>query len=133
MEEIILEELNAENLKNRTDIVINKLQNEIKVLKTSNNREQTEKGNEQLKTLTDDFQQLVQKTRILMMKPISNEIRIIANKVEELWKDKIYPLIIEYDNQVDKFNKNNNTNLKHISERTGNKILKSIKTNYFNY
>lgn len=133
MEEIILEELNAENLKNRTDIVINKLQNEIKVLKTSNNREQTEKGNEQLKTLTDDFQQLVQKTRILMMKPISNEIRIIANKVEELWKDKIYPLIIEYDNQVDEFNKNNNTNLKHISERTGNKILKSIKTNYFNY
>lgn len=131
--EIILEELNAENLKNRTDIVINKLQNEIKVLKTSNNREQTEKGNEQLKTLTDDFQQLVQKTRILMMKPISNEIRIIANKVEELWKDKIYPLIIEYDNQVDEFNKNNNTNLKHISERTGNKILKSIKTNYFNY
>lgn len=68
-----------------------------------------------------------------MMKPISNEIRIIANKVEELWKDKIYPLIIEYDNQVDEFNKNNNTNLKHISERTGNKILKSIKTNYFNY
>lgn len=131
--EIILEELNTENLKNRTDIVINKLQNEIKVLKTSNNREQTEKGNEQLKTLTDDFQQLVQKTRILMMKPISNEIRIIANKVEELWKDKIYPLIIEYDNQVDEFNKNNNTNLKHISERTGNKILKSIKTNYFNY
>lgn len=127
------EELNQINLKNRTDETINKLKAEIKILKTSSNRQQTEKGNKQLKSLTEDFQQLVQVARNAMMKTVSPEIRTIANKIEKIWTTEIYPLVKEYDKCIDEYNKRNNTNLQHISKRTNNEINNSVKTKYFNY
>lgn len=102
--EILLEELNTVDLKKRTDIVIFKLKNEISLLKNSN-RHQTSSGNKQLKSLTEDFQQLVQAARNAMMKTVSPEIRIIANKIEKVWTTEIYPLIKEYDKCIDEYNK----------------------------
>ena len=81
--EILLEELNAVDLKKRTDTVIVKLKNEISLLKNSN-RQQTLSGNKQLKSLTEDFQQLVQVARSAMMKTVSPEIRVIANKIDKI-------------------------------------------------
>ena len=129
---ILLEELNAVDLKRRTDIVMVKLKNEINLLKNSN-RQQTLSGNKQLKSLTEDFQQLVQVARNAMMKTVSPEIRVIANKIEKIWTTEIYPLIKEYDKCVDEYNKKNNTNLQHISKRTNDEINNSVKTKYFNY
>ena len=129
---ILLEELNAIDLKKRTDIVIFKLKNEISLLKNSN-RHQTSSGNKQLKSLTEDFQQLVQAARNAMMKTVSPEIRIIANKIEKVWTTEIYPLIKEYDKCIDEYNKKNNTNLQYISKRTNDEINNSVKTKYFNY
>lgn len=129
---ILLEELNAIDLKKRTDIVIFKLKNEISLLKNSN-RHQTSSGNKQLKSLTEDFQQLVQAARNTMTKTVSPEIRIIANKIEKVWTTEIYPLIKEYDKCIDEYNKKNNTNLQHISKRTNDEINNSVKTKYFNY
>ena len=106
--EILLEELNAVDLKRRTDIVMVKLKNEISLLK-NNNRQQTLSGNKQLKSLTEDFQQLVQVARNAMMKTVSPEIRVIVNKIEKIWTTEIYPLIKEYDKCVDEYNKRNNT------------------------
>ena len=126
---ILLEELNTIDLKRRTDMVMVKLKNEISLLKNSN-RQQTLSGNKQLKSLTEDFQQLVQVARNAMMKTVSPEIRVIANKIE---KTEIYPLIKEYDKCVDEYNKRNNTNLQHISKRTNDEINNSVKTKYFNY
>lgn len=130
--EILLEELNAVDLKKRTDTVIIKLKNEISLLKNGN-RQQTPSGNKQLKSLTEDFQQLVQVARSAMMKTVSSEIRVIANKIEKIWTTEIYPLIKEYDKCVDEYNKRNNTNLQHISKRTNDEINNSVKTKYFNY
>lgn len=130
--EILLEELNAIDLKKRTDTVIVKLKNEINLLKNSN-RQQTPFGNKQLKSLTEDFQQLVQVARSAMMKTVSPEIRIIANKIDKIWTTEIYPLIKEYDKCVDEYNKRNNTKLQHISKRTNDEINNSVKTKYFNY
>lgn len=130
--EILLEELNAVDLKKRTDTVIIKLKNEISLLKNGN-RQQTHSGNKQLKSLTEDFQQLVQVARSAMMKTVSSEIRVIANKIEKIWTTEIYPLIKEYDKCVDEYNKRNNTNLQHISKRTNDEINNSVKTKYFNY
>ena len=129
---VLLEELNAADLKRRTDIVMVKLKNEISLLK-NNNRQQTLSGNKQLKSLTEDFQQLVQIARNAMMKKVSPEIRIIANKIEKIWTTEIYPLIKKYDKCVDEYNKRNNTNLQHISKITNNDINNSVKTKYFNY
>ena len=129
---VLLEELNAVDLKRRTDIVMVKLKNEISLLK-NNNRQQTFSGNKQLKSLTEDFQQLVQIARNAMMKTVSPEIRVIVNKIEKIWTTEIYPLIKEYDKCVDEYNKRNNTNLQYISKRTNNEINNSIKTKYFNY
>lgn len=57
---IILEELNSNNLKNKTDDVVNRLKKEIEALNNLNNDiKQTELGNKRLKILTNDFQQLV--------------------------------------------------------------------------
>ncbi len=129
---ILLEELNAVDLKKRTDTVIVKLKNEISLLKNSN-RQQTPSGNKQLKSLTEDFQQLVQVARSAMMKTVSPEIRVIANKIEKIWTAEIYPLIKEYDKCVDEYNKRNNTKLQHISKKTNDEINNSVKTKYFNY
>ena len=129
---VLLEELNAADLKRRTDIVMVKLKNEISLLK-NNNRQQTLSGNKQLKSLTEDFQQLVQVARNAMMKTVSPETRIIANKIEKIWTTEIYPLIKEYDKCVDEYNKRNNTNLQHVSKRTNDDINNSVKTKYFNY
>ena len=129
---VLLEELNAADLKRRTDIVMVKLKNEISLLK-NNNRQQTLSGNKQLKSLTEDFQQLVQIARNAMMKKVSPEIRIIANKIEKIWTTEIYPLIKKYDKCVDEYNKRNNTNLQHVSKRTNDDINNSVKTKYFNY
>ena len=129
---VLLEELNAIDLKRRIDMVMVKLKNEISLLK-NNNRQQTLSGNKQLKSLTEDFQQLVQVARNAMMKTVSPEIRVIVNKIEKIWTTEIYPLIKEYDKRVDEYNKRNNTNLQHISKRTNNEINNSIKTKYFNY
>ena len=101
---VLLEELNAVDLKRRTDIVMVKLKNEISLLK-NNNRQQTLSGNKQLKSLTEDFQQLVQVARNAMMKTVSPEIRVIVNKIEKIWTTEIYPLIKEYDKCVDEYNK----------------------------
>ena len=129
---ILLEELNAIDLKKRTDIVIFKLKNEISLLKNSN-RHQTSSGNKQLKSLTEDFQQLVQAARNTMTKTVSPEIRIIANKIDKIWTTEIYPLIKEYDKCVDEYNKRNNTKLQLVSKRTNDEINNSVKTKYFNY
>jgi hypothetical protein len=93
---IIIEEWSSANLANRAEQLIIKLRNEIKILKTSSNRQQTIVGNKQLKTLTEDFQQLVQTARRAMTGgSISPNIRIIANKIEHKWRNEIYPLIKE--------------------------------------
>lgn len=131
---IIEEEWSSANLANRAEQLIIKLRNEIKILKTSSNRQQTIVGNEQLKTLTEDFQQLVQTARRAMTgSSISPNIRIIANKIEYKWKNEIYPLIKEYDDCVYEYNKRNDKKLQYISKRTGDKINSSIKTIFFDY
>lgn len=128
------EEWSSANLANRAEQLIIKLRNEIKILKTSNNRQQTIVGNKQLKTLTEDFQQLVQTARRAMTgSSISPNIRIIANKIEHKWVNEIYPLIKEYDDCVYEYNKRNDKKLQYISKRTGDKINSSIKTNFFDY
>lgn len=132
---IILEELNSNNLKNKTDDVVNRLKKEIEALNNLNNNiEQTELGNKRLKILTNDFQQLVQIARNKMTGNVSTDIRIIANRIDKIWRETIYPLINEYDKCVDKYNLKNGTKLQHICKRTGDKILPSIKTfKHFNY
>ena len=130
----ILEELNPNNLKNKTDDVVNRLRKEIEALNNLNNREQTELGNKRLKILTDDFQQLVQIARNKMTGNVPTNIRIVANKIDKIWRENIYPLINEYDKCVDKYNLKNGTKLQHICKRTGDEILPSIKTfKHFNY
>lgn len=116
------EEWSAANLANRTRQLTTRLKNEINILKTSNNRQQTDSGNKMLKTLTEDFYQLVLTARKTMLVSVSSDIRTIANKIEKIWRNEIYPLIKEYDDCVEKYNK-----------RTGDKINKSVKTKYFNY
>ena len=82
---IILEELNSNNLKNKTDDVVNRLKKEIEVLNNLNNDiKQTELGNKRLKILTNDFQQLVQIARNKMTGDVSTDIRIIANKIDKI-------------------------------------------------
>ena len=127
------EEWSAANLANRTRQLITRLKNEINILKTSNNRQQTVSGNKMLKTLTEDFYQLVLTARKAMLVSVSSDIRTIANKIEKIWRNEIYPLIKEYDDCVEKYNKRTGGNLKCISKRTGDKINKSVKTKYFNY
>ena len=116
------EEWSAANLANRTRQLTTRLKNEINILKTSNNRQQTDSGNKMLKTLTEDFYQLVLTARKAMLGSVSSDIRIIANKIEKIWRNEIYPLIKEYDDCIEKYNK-----------RTGDKINRSVKTKYFNY
>ena len=131
---IILEELNPNNLKNKTDDVVNRIKKEIEALNNLNNREQTELGNKRLKVLTNDFQQLVQIARNKMTGDVPTNIRIVANKIDKIWRETIYPLINEYDKCVDKYNLKNGTKLQHICKRTGDEIFPSIKTfKYFNY
>lgn len=131
---IIEEEWGSANLANRAEQLIIKLRNEIKILKTSNNRQQTIVGNKQLKTLTEDFQQLVQTARTIMSgNSVKPNIRIIANKIEYKWRNEICPLIKEYDDCVCEYNKRNDKKLQYISKRTGDKINSSIKTNFFDY
>lgn len=127
------EEWSAANLANRTRQLTTRLKNEINILKTSNNRQQTDSGNKMLKTLTEDFYQLVLTARKTMLVSVSSDIRTIANKIEKIWRNEIYPLIKEYDDCVEKYNKRTGDNLKCISKRTGDKINKSVKTKYFNY
>ena len=127
------EEWSAANLANRTRQLTTRLKNEINILKTSNNRQQTDSGNKMLKTLTEDFYQLVLTARKAMLVSVSSDIRTIANKIEKIWRNEIYPLIKEYDDCVEKYNKRTGDNLKCISKRTGDKINKSVKTKYFNY
>ena len=127
------EEWSAANLANRTKQLTIRLKNEINILKTSNNRQQTANGNKMLKTLTEDFYQLVLTARKAMLVSVSSDIRTIANKIEKIWRNEIYPLIKEYDDCVEKYNKRTGDNLKCISKRTGDKINRSIKTKYFNY
>ena len=127
------EEWSAANLANRTKQLTTRLKNEINILKTSNNRQQTDSGNKMLKTLTEDFYQLVLTARKTMLVSVSSDIRTIANKIEKIWRNEIYPLIKEYDDCVKKYNKRTGDNLKCISKRTGDKINKSVKTKYFNY
>ena len=131
---IIEEEWSSANLANRAEQLIIKLRNEIKILKTSSNRQQTIVGNKQLKTLTEDFQQLVQTARTIMSgNSVKPNIRIIANKIEYKWRNEICPLIKEYDDCVYEYNKRNDKKLQYISKRTGDKISSSIKTNFFDY
>ena len=127
------EEWSAANLANRTKQLTIRLKNEINILKTSNNRQQTINGNKMLKTLTEDFYQLVLTARKIMLGSVSSDIRTIANKIEKIWRNEIYPLIKEYDDCVEKYNKRTGDNLKCISKRTGDKINSSVKTKYFNY
>lgn len=127
------EEWSAANLANRTKQLTTRLKNEINILKTSSNRQQTDSGNKMLKTLTEDFYQLVLTARKTMLVSVSSDIRTIANKIEKIWRNEIYPLIKEYDDCVEKYNKRTGDNLKCISKRTGDKINKSVKTKYFNY
>lgn len=127
------EEWSAANLANRTRQLTTRLKNEINILKTSNNRQQTDSGNKMLKTLTEDFYQLVLTARKAMLGSVSSDIRIIANKIEKIWRNEIYPLIKEYDDCIEKYNKRTGDNLKCISKRTGDKINRSVKTKYFNY
>lgn len=127
------EEWSAANLANRTRQLTTRLKNEINILKTSNNRQQTDSGNKMLKTLTEDFYQLVLTARKAMLVSVSSDIRTIANKIEKIWRNEIYPLIKEYDDCVEKYNKRTGDNLKCISKRTGDKINRSVKTKYFNY
>ena len=127
------EEWSAANLANRTRQLTTRLKNEINILKTSNNRQQTDSGNKMLKTLTEDFYQLVLTARKAMLGSVSSDIRIIANKIEKIWRNEIYPLIKEYDDSIEKYNKRTGDNLKCISKRTGDKINRSVKTKYFNY
>lgn len=127
------EEWSAANLANRTRQLTTRLKNEINILKTSNNRQQTNSGNKMLKTLTEDFYQLVLTARKAMLGSVSSDVRTIANKIEKIWRNEIYPLIKEYDDCVEKYNKRTGDNLKCISKRTGDKINRSVKTKYFNY
>lgn len=127
------EEWSAANLANRTRQLTTRLKNEINILKTSNNRQQTDSGNKMLKTLTEDFYQLVLTARKAMLASVSSDVRTIANKIEKIWRNEIYPLIKEYDDCIEKYNKRTGDNLKCISKRTGDKINRSIKTKYFNY
>ena len=127
------EEWSAANLANRTRQLTTRLKNEINILKTSNNRQQTDSGNKMLKTLTEDFYQLVLTARKAMLAPVSSDVRTIANKIEKIWRNEIYPLIKEYDDCIEKYNKRTGDNLKCISKRTGDKINRSVKTKYFNY
>ena len=127
------EEWSAANLANRTRQLTTRLKNEINILKTSNNRQQTDSGNKMLKTLTEDFYQLVLTARKAMLGSVSSDIRIISNKIEKIWRNEIYPLIKEYDDCIEKYNKRTGDNLKCISKRTGDKINRSVKTKYFNY
>lgn len=127
------EEQSAANLANRTKQLTIRLKNEINILKTSNNRQQTDSGNKMLKTLTEDFYQLVLTARKAMLASVPSDIRTIANKIEKIWRNEIYPLIKEYDDCVEKYNKRTGDNLKCISKRTGDKINRSVKTKYFNY
>lgn len=127
------EEWSAANLANRTRQLTTRLKNEINILKTSNNRQQTDSGNKMLKTLTEDFYQLVLTARKAMLVSVSSDIRTIANKIEKIWRNEIYPLIKEYDDCVEKYNKRTGDNLKCISKRTGDKINRSVKTKYFNH
>ena len=127
------EEWSAANLANRTRQLTTRLKNEINILKTSNNRQQTDSGNKMLKTLTEDFYQLVLTARKAMLASVSSDVRTIANKIEKIWRNEIYPLIKEYDDCIEKYNKRTGDNLKCISKRTGDKINRSVKTKYFNY
>lgn len=127
------EEWSAANLANRTRQLTTRLKNEINILKNSNNRQQTDSGNKMLKTLTEDFYQLVLTARKAMLVSVSSDIRTIANKIEKIWRNEIYPLIKEYDDCIEKYNKRTGDNLKCISKRTGDKINRSVKTKYFNY
>ena len=127
------EEQSAANLANRTRQLTTRLKNEINILKTSNNRQQTDSGNKMLKTLTEDFYQLVLTARKAMLASASSDVRTIANKIEKIWRNEIYPLIKEYDDCIEKYNKRTGDNLKCISKRTGDKINRSVKTKYFNY
>ena len=132
---ILLEELNFENLKSRSDEVIERLKNEIAQLRAGKEKEVSDEGTKKLKVLTDDYQQLVQKSRTMMMtNKYPSNIRVIANKIDKIWRENIYPLICLYDMVVDNYNQNHKNKLQHICKRTGDEVLPSIKTfKHFNY
>lgn len=129
---ILLEELNSENLRNRVNNILLILKNEIIKMKNGKIRNSsTEKGTNNLKSLTDDFQELVQKCRRASMKPYSKNVLELCNRVEMEWRKIIYPAIKEYNSEVDEYNKMHSPKLEKIEIRTGTFVTEEI--NYFPY
>lgn len=129
---ILLEELNSENLRNRVNNILLILKNEIiKIKKGEIRNAPTEKGTNDLKSLTDDFQELVQKCRRASMKPRSKDILELCNRVEMEWRKIVYPAIEEYNSEVDEYNKMHSPKLEKIEIRTGTFVAEEI--NYFPY
>ena len=79
----------------------------------------------------ENFQNVVQKVRFAMMKPVSNDFRKKAKMLETEWRD-VFDLIKQYDNQVLIYNKSNQNKLQKIEDRIQSKIYKSVET-YFDY
>jgi len=132
--EIIVEELNSQNLEKRTENVLNCLVGEIKLIQSGDERKISQEGTNKLKTLTNDFQELVQRARNILLNNPSKEIREIASKIDRIWRKQIYPLMQKYDECVDNYNSSglHKTKLEYICKRTGTEIVASVQS-YFPY
>lgn len=129
---ILLEELNSEDLRNRVNNILLILKNEIiKIKKGEIRNTPTEKGTNNLKSSTDDFQELVQKCRRTSMKSYPKDVLELCNRVEMEWRKIIYPAIKEYNSEVDEYNKTHSPKLEKIEIRTGTFVTEEI--NYFPY
>lgn len=126
------EELNPVNLSDRAKKVLMVLNMEIDKLESGDARNPpTPEGNEKLKVITGDYQELVMKVREVRENGgINPKAEPVADKLEASWKD-IYSRMRRYDELVVEYNKTHNPKLEFISKRTGDKIEESVK--YFDY
>lgn len=130
---ILLEELNSENLRNRVDFITKVLYGEILSIKNGKIRNfSTEKGTNNLKSLTDDFQDLVQASRNKARESnLDKNILELCNRVENEWRRRVCPLIKGYNKMAKEYNKTHIPKLELIEIRTGTKITEEV--NYFPY
>lgn len=130
---ILLEELNSENLRNRVDFITKVLYGEILSIKNGKIRNSsTEKGTNDLKSLTNDFQDLVQASRNKARESnLDKNILELCNKVENEWRRRVCPLIKGYNKMAKEYNKTHIPKLELIEIRTGTKITEEV--NYFPY
>ena len=128
---LVEEKANSEKIRARVDEVKILLKNEIALIKNGDERKITPNGTKKLKVLTDDLQGIVQEVRNKVgFGNISKNILPLVQKLENEWRNEVYPLIKEYDKEVDIYNSNpqHKIKLEKIEERTGTKVYSSILT-----